>query len=167
MAWKINFWARLHDGEHAFKLLADLLRPSVDPETRQVQGGGTFPNLFCAHPPFQIDGNYGGCAGIAEMLVQSQDGLIEVLPALPAAWKTGSFSGLKVRGGAEVAAKWMESRVQEIRLKAVVPGQFCLLLPKQAGDLSLTKDRKSISLPVVDGKLTIDLQAGEEICLNF
>ena len=61
----------------------------------------------------------------------------------------------------------MESRVQEIRLKAVVPGQFCLLLPKQAGDLSLTKDRKPISLPVVDGKLTIDLQAGEEICLNF
>ena len=167
MAWKINFWARLHDGEHAFKLLADLLQPSVDPETHQVKGGGTYPNLFCAHPPFQIDGNYGGCAGIAEMLVQSQDGLVEVLPALPAAWKTGSFSGLKVRGGAEVAAKWMESRVQEIRLKAVVPGQFCLLLPKQAGDLSLTKDRKPISLPVVDGKLTIDLQAGEEICLNF
>ena len=167
MAWKINFWARLHDGEHAFKLLADLLQPSVDPETHQVKGGGTDPSLFCAHPPFQIDGNYGGCAGIAEMLVQSQDGLVEVLPALPAAWKTGSFSGLKVRGGAEVAAKWMESRVQEIRLKAVVPGQFCLLLPKQAGDLSLTKDRKPISLPVVDGKLTIDLQAGEEICLNF
>ncbi|MGM9759396.1 MAG: glycosyl hydrolase family 95 catalytic domain-containing protein [Parabacteroides sp.] len=167
MAWKINFWARLHDGEHAFRLLADLLRPCVDINTHQVVSGGTFPNLFCAHPPFQIDGNYGGCAGIAEMLIQSQDGLIELLPAIPSAWKTGSFKGLKVRGGGEVSAKWMEGQMQEIRLKAVVPGQFCILLPDQAADLAVTKDRKAISLPVVDGKLTVDLQAGEELCLSF
>ncbi len=167
MAWKINFWARLHDGDHAYKLLGDLLRPCVSQETNMVDGGGTYPNLFCAHPPFQIDGNFGGCAGIAEMLIQSQTGVIEFLPALPSAWPNGSFKGLKVQGGGEVSAKWMNNQLTEATLKVIVPGNFSLKLPENAGTLNLKKNKKAISLPVVDGKLSVDLHEGDELMMRF
>lgn len=167
MAWKINFWARLHDGDHAYKLLGDLLRPCVDQSTNMVNGGGTYPNLFCAHPPFQIDGNFGGTAGIAEMLVQSQTGQIELLPALPSAWKKGSFNGLKVRGGGEVSAKWAEGQLTEASLKAVVPGIYRIKLPANSANLSLKKDQKAVSLPVENGSLTVDLKEGETLALQF
>ena len=124
MAWKINFWARLHDGNHAYKLFCDLLNPVSSTGFGYGAGGGTYPNLFCAHPPFQIDGNFGGCAGIAEMLVQSHEGFIELLPALPDALKDGSFSGLCVRGGAEVSAEWADGKLTYVRLKAKNDGEF-------------------------------------------
>ena len=167
MAWKMNFWARLHDGDHAYKLLGDLLRPCVDEETLSVEGGGTYPNLFCAHPPFQIDGNFGGTAGIAEMLIQSQDGAIEFLPALPSAWKNGSFKGLKTRGGGEVSARWASGQLKEARLKATVSGSFKIKLPENSGNVSLLKNRRAVSLPVIDGSLVVDLQEGEELWMRF
>lgn len=167
MAWKINFWARLHDGEHAYKLLTDLLRPCVEKGTGKVTGGGTYPNLFCAHPPFQIDGNFGGCAGIAEMLVQSQTGKIEFLPALPSAWKTGSFKGLKVRDGGEVSAKWTDCRLTEASLKAIVGGTFRIKLPDHSENLSLKMNQKPVSMPIADGMLTVALKPGDEIVMQF
>lgn len=163
MAWKINFWARLHDGEHAFKLLSDLLVPCVAPDGSPYNKGGTYPNLFCAHPPFQIDGNFGGCAGIAEMLLQSQSGVIDLLPALPSAWQTGSFKGLKVRGGGEVSARWREYRLQEVTLKAIAAGDFILNIPAYASEISLYKNNKPISLPVIDSRITFSLKEGDRI----
>ena len=166
MAWKINFWARLHDGNHAHKLIGDLLSPCWD-ENRKVVSGGTFPNLFCAHPPFQIDGNFGGCAGIAEMLVQSQDGFIEILPALPDAWKDGKFTGLKVRGGGEVSAVWNDGILKECRLKATTDHTFRIKLPAESANLSIRKNQQGISLPVTDGMLAVSLKSGEELSLSF
>ena len=168
MAWKINFWARLHEGDQAFHLLTKLLQPAVSSDTDyKGVGSGTFPNLFCAHPPFQIDGNFGGCAGIAEMLVQSQDGFIEVLPALPSAWKDGSFNGLKVRGGAEVSAEWKNGLPTEVSLKAVADGTFRLKLSENNQNIQLQKNRQPASLPVVDGMISVDLKKGEVFTINY
>ena len=130
-AWKINFWARLHDGNRAYKLLKSLMKPAFTTEGNTYNGkGGTYANLFCAHPPFQIDGNFGGAAGIAEMLIQSHNGYIELLPAIPDVWTNGYFKGLRVRGGAEVNVAWENKLPKTAEITASVDNTFKLKIPQ-------------------------------------
>ena len=139
--WRINLWARLHKGDQAYHIYQKLLEYVPAGPRRKGQGGGTYPNLFDAHPPFQIDGNFGGTAGVCEMLVQSKASqsavTIELLPALPTAWKDGEVKGLCARGGYEVDIQWKDGQVVKADIKAKKNGKVTILYNNKTKTLKL------------------------------
>ena len=142
-AWKMNIWARLLDGDKAHDFIRELLKP-VKPGEQTGERSGVYPNLFGAHPPFQMDANFGYTAGIAEMLLQSHNGVIHLLPALPAAWDKGMVSGLKARGNLEVSITWDKQRLQRAEVKAGTSGVYELHYSGVSKKINLIAGRKYV-----------------------
>jgi len=140
--WRINLWARLWDGNRAYKMFRELLR-YVDPDGKKTEkprrGGGTYPNLFDAHPPFQIDGNFGGAAAVAEMLVQSDENEIRLLPALPDAWETGTVKGICARGGFEIEMNWENKTLKKVVVSSKLGGKTTLINGDKKQNITLKK----------------------------
>jgi alpha-L-fucosidase 2 len=148
-AWKINFWARLLDGDHAYLMLRHLMTATNSGGVNMKSGGGIYPNLFDAHPPFQIDGNFGLVSGVAEMLVQSHFGQVVMLPALPKAWPTGTVRGICARGGFVLDLDWKDGALKRAVVRSTVGGPLVLRL----GGKSVTVQTDKGQEYVFDGSL--------------
>lgn len=151
LAWKINYWARFLDAEHAYTMIRKLFNPVID-ASQKMSGGGSYPNLFDAHPPFQIDGNFGGAAGILELLVQSHLGELHLLPALPASLPDGKISGLCARGGFELTLEWKEGKLTTIHILSKT-GNTCKV---RYGNKVATFATVRGKVYKLDGGLTVD-----------
>ncbi|HEX8021735.1 glycoside hydrolase family 95 protein [Mucilaginibacter sp.] len=164
MAWKINLWAHLLDGNHAYKLIKDQIKPVTG------GSGGTYPNFFDAHPPFQIDGNFGCTSGIAEMLLQSYDGSIQLLPAIPDDWKKGSVSGLAARGGFTVDMDWADHRITKLVIHSHIGGNCRIRTNQQLVNSILKKASGQNSNPfckVIDIQKPIIHQNEKELSVKL
>ncbi|MFY0255270.1 glycosyl hydrolase family 95 catalytic domain-containing protein [Chitinophaga sp. 30R24] len=148
IAYKLLFWARLHDGNRAWKLFAEIMKPTLKTDINYGAGGGIYPNLLSAGPPFQIDGNFGGTAGLAEMLLQSHAGFIDLLPALPDAWKAGgSVKGLKARGNYIVDIAWKNGVVTDYKISSPFPAKVKVRIN---GDMKEIQSTKTMLMAVVE-----------------
>ena len=149
IGWKINLWARLLDGNHAYEIIKKMLTVSDENHPE----GRTYPNLFTAHPPFQIDGNFGLTAGIAEMLIQSYDGAVHLLPAIPDQWKEGWVKGIKARGGFEIEMQWQKGKIKEVMVFSSLGGNLRLRTasPLKGPELQIAKGDQTNALlaPVI------------------
>jgi alpha-L-fucosidase 2 len=159
--WKINIWARLHDGNHAHKLIREQLKLTGVEGTDYNKGGGTYPNLLDAHPPFQIDGNFGGTSGITEMLLQSHDGAVQLLPALPDEWNNGRVTGLKARGGFTIDVAWKNKKITEVKIHSSLGNNFRIRTSSSLKGKDLKKAMGENSNPFYQSVFLNELNKGD------